>query len=37
VGYRREEFDIFQISRKERVGRTLEAIEILKLLRAGNH
>jgi len=30
VGYRREEFDIFQISRKERVGRTLEAIEILK-------
>src|SRR2546428_8766254 len=30
VGYRREEFDIFQIPRKERVGRTLEAIEILK-------
>jgi alkanesulfonate monooxygenase SsuD/methylene tetrahydromethanopterin reductase-like flavin-dependent oxidoreductase (luciferase family) len=30
VGYRREEFDIFQIPRKGRVGRTLEAIEILK-------
>ena len=30
VGYRREEFDIFQIPRKERVGRTLEGIEILK-------
>jgi alkanesulfonate monooxygenase SsuD/methylene tetrahydromethanopterin reductase-like flavin-dependent oxidoreductase (luciferase family) len=30
VGYRREEFDIFQIPRKERVGRTLEAIAILK-------
>ena len=30
VGYRREEFDVFQIARKERVGRTLEGIEILK-------
>jgi alkanesulfonate monooxygenase SsuD/methylene tetrahydromethanopterin reductase-like flavin-dependent oxidoreductase (luciferase family) len=30
VGYRREEFEIFQIPRKERVGRTVEAIEILK-------
>jgi alkanesulfonate monooxygenase SsuD/methylene tetrahydromethanopterin reductase-like flavin-dependent oxidoreductase (luciferase family) len=30
VGYRREEFDIFQIPRKERVRRTLETIEILK-------
>jgi alkanesulfonate monooxygenase SsuD/methylene tetrahydromethanopterin reductase-like flavin-dependent oxidoreductase (luciferase family) len=30
VGYRREEFDIFQIPRKERVGRTVEGIEILK-------
>ena len=30
VGYRHEEFEIFQIPRKERVGRTLEGIEILK-------
>jgi alkanesulfonate monooxygenase SsuD/methylene tetrahydromethanopterin reductase-like flavin-dependent oxidoreductase (luciferase family) len=30
VGYRREEFDVFQIPRQERLGRTLEAIEILK-------
>ena len=30
VGYRREEFEIFQIPRKERLGRTLETIEILK-------
>ena len=30
VGYRREEFDTFQIPRRERVGRTLETIEILK-------
>src|SRR3984893_331143 len=30
VGYRREEVNIFQIPRKERVGRTLEGIEIMK-------
>ncbi|MGH7986392.1 MAG: LLM class flavin-dependent oxidoreductase [Candidatus Binataceae bacterium] len=30
VGYRLEEFDIFQIPRKERVGRTLETIDIIK-------
>ncbi|MGE4095477.1 MAG: LLM class flavin-dependent oxidoreductase, partial [Candidatus Binatia bacterium] len=30
LGYRQEEFDGFQISRKERLGRTLETIEILK-------
>ncbi len=30
VGYRHEEFEIFQIPRPERVGRTLETIEILK-------
>lgn len=30
VGYRREEFEIFQIPRKERLGRTLEMIEILR-------
>jgi alkanesulfonate monooxygenase SsuD/methylene tetrahydromethanopterin reductase-like flavin-dependent oxidoreductase (luciferase family) len=30
VGYRREEFEIFQIPRRERLGRTLEAIEILR-------
>jgi alkanesulfonate monooxygenase SsuD/methylene tetrahydromethanopterin reductase-like flavin-dependent oxidoreductase (luciferase family) len=30
LGYREEEFGGFQISRKERVGRTLETIEILK-------
>lgn len=30
LGYRHEEFDIFQMSRKERLGRTLETIEILK-------
>jgi alkanesulfonate monooxygenase SsuD/methylene tetrahydromethanopterin reductase-like flavin-dependent oxidoreductase (luciferase family) len=30
LGYRGEEFDGFQISRKQRLGRTLETIEILK-------
>jgi len=30
LGYREEEFQGFQISRKERLGRTLETIEILK-------
>lgn len=30
LGYREEEFNGFQISRKERLGRTLETIEILK-------
>ena len=30
LGYREEEFSGFQISRKERLGRTLETIEILK-------
>jgi alkanesulfonate monooxygenase SsuD/methylene tetrahydromethanopterin reductase-like flavin-dependent oxidoreductase (luciferase family) len=30
LGYRQEEFDGFQISRKERLGRTLETIDILK-------
>jgi alkanesulfonate monooxygenase SsuD/methylene tetrahydromethanopterin reductase-like flavin-dependent oxidoreductase (luciferase family) len=30
VGYRQEEFDVFQIPRKERLGRTLETIEIMK-------
>jgi len=30
LGYRKEEFAGFQISRKERLGRTLETIEILK-------
>jgi alkanesulfonate monooxygenase SsuD/methylene tetrahydromethanopterin reductase-like flavin-dependent oxidoreductase (luciferase family) len=30
VGYRHEEFEIFQIPRKERLGRTLETIEIMK-------
>ena len=29
VGYRQEEFDVFEIPRKERLGRTLEAIEIM--------
>jgi alkanesulfonate monooxygenase SsuD/methylene tetrahydromethanopterin reductase-like flavin-dependent oxidoreductase (luciferase family) len=35
VGYRHEEFEIFQIPRTERVGRTLESIEILKLAWTG--
>jgi len=30
LGYREEEFQGFQVSRKERLGRTLETIEILK-------
>lgn len=30
VGYRQEEFEVFQIPRKERLGRTLETIQILK-------
>ncbi|MBF6560670.1 MAG: LLM class flavin-dependent oxidoreductase [Candidatus Binataceae bacterium] len=30
VGYRLEEFDIFKIPRKERAGRALETIEIMK-------
>ena len=30
VGYRREEFEIFQMPIKERVGRTIEGIEIMK-------
>jgi alkanesulfonate monooxygenase SsuD/methylene tetrahydromethanopterin reductase-like flavin-dependent oxidoreductase (luciferase family) len=30
VGYRLEEFDVFQIPIKERLGRTLEGIEIMK-------
>lgn len=30
LGYRGEEFDGFQVPRKERLGRTLETIEILK-------
>ncbi len=30
VGYRHEEFEIFQIPRKQRLGRTLEGIEIMK-------
>ena len=30
VGYRPEEFDIFQVPIKERLGRTLEGIEIMK-------
>lgn len=30
LGYRQEEFDGFQIARKERLGRTLETIDILK-------
>ena len=36
VGYRHEEFDIFQIPRNQRVGRTLEAIEILKRAWTGD-
>ncbi len=36
VGYRQEEFDIFQIPRKERLGRTLETIEILKRAWTGD-
>jgi alkanesulfonate monooxygenase SsuD/methylene tetrahydromethanopterin reductase-like flavin-dependent oxidoreductase (luciferase family) len=35
LGYRDEEFDGFQISRKERLGRTLETIEILKRAWSG--
>lgn len=35
VGYRPEEFEIFQIPRAERLSRTLEAIEILKLAWKG--
>ena len=30
VGYRLEEFEIFKVPRQERVGRTLETIEIMK-------
>ncbi len=30
LGYRLQEFEIFQMSRKERLGRTLEAVEIMK-------
>ena len=30
LGYRLEEFDTFQVPRKERLGRTLETVEILK-------
>jgi alkanesulfonate monooxygenase SsuD/methylene tetrahydromethanopterin reductase-like flavin-dependent oxidoreductase (luciferase family) len=30
LGYRREEFEAFQIPQKERLGRTLETVEILK-------
>lgn len=30
VAYRLQEFDVFKIPRKERLGRTLEAIEIMK-------
>jgi alkanesulfonate monooxygenase SsuD/methylene tetrahydromethanopterin reductase-like flavin-dependent oxidoreductase (luciferase family) len=35
VGYRLEEFEIFQVPIKERLGRTLEGIEIMKLAWAG--
>jgi alkanesulfonate monooxygenase SsuD/methylene tetrahydromethanopterin reductase-like flavin-dependent oxidoreductase (luciferase family) len=35
VAYRPEEFEIFQIPRAERLSRTLEAIEILKLAWTG--
>jgi alkanesulfonate monooxygenase SsuD/methylene tetrahydromethanopterin reductase-like flavin-dependent oxidoreductase (luciferase family) len=35
LGYREEEFQGFQISRKERLGRTLETIKILKLAWKG--
>jgi len=35
VGYRPEEFETFQIPRSERLSRTLEAIEILKLAWKG--
>jgi alkanesulfonate monooxygenase SsuD/methylene tetrahydromethanopterin reductase-like flavin-dependent oxidoreductase (luciferase family) len=35
VGYRVEEFEIFQMNIKERVGRTLEAIEIMKRAWSG--
>ena len=35
LGYRDEEFDGFQISRQERLGRTLETIEILKRAWSG--
>ena len=35
VGYRREEFEIFQIPRNERLGRTLETIEIMRRAWSG--
>jgi alkanesulfonate monooxygenase SsuD/methylene tetrahydromethanopterin reductase-like flavin-dependent oxidoreductase (luciferase family) len=35
LGYRLEEFDVFQIPRKERLGRTLETVEILKRAWSG--
>jgi alkanesulfonate monooxygenase SsuD/methylene tetrahydromethanopterin reductase-like flavin-dependent oxidoreductase (luciferase family) len=35
LGYRLEEFDVFQIPRKERLGRTLEIVEILKRAWSG--
>jgi alkanesulfonate monooxygenase SsuD/methylene tetrahydromethanopterin reductase-like flavin-dependent oxidoreductase (luciferase family) len=36
VGYRHEEFEIFQIPRNERLGRTLEAIEIMRRAWTGD-
>jgi alkanesulfonate monooxygenase SsuD/methylene tetrahydromethanopterin reductase-like flavin-dependent oxidoreductase (luciferase family) len=35
LGYRLEEFDVFQVPRKERLGRTLETVEILKRAWSG--